>query len=150
MDGLQLDTYHMPHICDKCGGVMVYIGVGEYHCERCDWVAYDDYGKVRLYLEHHPGATVVETEAGTGVSRRTIRQMLREDRLEVAEGSRTLLACLGCGIPIRSGSFCPQCEIRHHRRMEELQRMKLTKGIQGFGTNDIEEQQGAKRYTREK
>ena len=44
----------IPH-CKKCGGIMVFKGVGEYHCEDCNAVDYDDYGKVRLYIEEHDG-----------------------------------------------------------------------------------------------
>ena len=92
MDFLEKDRYHVPHTCEECGGELVYKGVGEYRCEQCDAVVYDDYGKVRLYVEQHPGATISETEAGTGVPHKVIRQLLREERLEVAAGSRTFLA----------------------------------------------------------
>ena len=47
MDRLEsnlLDYYNIPRICQKCGGVMVFKGVGEYHCELCDFVDYDDAG----------------------------------------------------------------------------------------------------------
>ncbi len=150
MDCLGLDKYHRPHICQKCGGVMIYKGVGEYHCERCDEVAYDDYGKVRLYVEQHPGATVVEAEAATGVSRKTIRQLLREERLEVAADSRSFLACQACGAPIRSGSFCPQCAQKRQKRMEELAHRSITEGMQGRMISNTAGQEGAKRFTRDK
>ena len=45
-----------PTFCTKCGGVMVYKGIGEYECEECGTLEYDDYGKVRNYLEEHRGA----------------------------------------------------------------------------------------------
>lgn len=150
MEGLGLDRYHIPHICEKCGGAMIFKGVGEYRCERCDEVAYDDYGKVRLYVEKHPGATVVETEKATGVSRKTIRQLLRDDRLEVTADSRAFLTCQSCGAPIRSGSFCPQCEAKHQKRMEEFKHKSMTEGMQGRGISDTAGQEGAKRFTRDK
>ncbi len=150
MDNLDLNKYHMPHVCEKCGGVMVFKGVGEYQCEQCGEVAFDDYGKVRLYVEQHPGATVVETEAATGVSRRIIRQLLRDDRLEVAADSRAFLTCQSCGVMIRSGNFCPQCEEKRRKRMEEFRHKSMTEGMQGLGVNDIAAQQGAKRFTRDK
>lgn len=37
MDGFgTFDMYHVPRVCKECGGVMVFKGVGEYHCERCE------------------------------------------------------------------------------------------------------------------
>ena len=47
------DIYHRPVLCEKCGGLMIFKGVGEYQCEDCKFVAYDDYGKTRLYIEKH-------------------------------------------------------------------------------------------------
>lgn len=142
-----LDNYHTPYICKECGGVMIFKGVGEYRCEDCDFVDYDDYGKVRLYIEAHKGATAAEIEAAIGVSQRSIRNMLRESRIEVAEGSRTFLHCEVCGKEIRSGRFCPECETKAHRNMEEQQREELRKSTKGFGMNrNLDE--GQKRYKR--
>ena len=49
-----------PTICRECGGILVYGGIGEYRCEECGRIEYDDYGKVRNYLEDHKGANVSE------------------------------------------------------------------------------------------
>ena len=62
------DIYNRPLTCEKCGGIMIFKGVGEYHCENCRHVEYDDYGKVRLYVEKHRGATSSEVSMQTGVS----------------------------------------------------------------------------------
>lgn len=140
------DYYHVPCKCVECGGVMVFKGVGEYHCEECGAVAYDDYGKVRLYLEEHKGANVVEVEHETGVSQKSIRQMLRESRLQVAENSRTFLNCEICKKTIRSGRVCPECELKVHRKAEE--QMRKVKNLQGFGTGQSGES-GQRRFMRE-
>ena len=60
---------------------MIFKGVGEYHCENCRHVEYDDYGKVRLYVEKHRGATSSEVSMQTGVSQKAIRQKLKENNL---------------------------------------------------------------------
>ena len=52
----KVNTYNRPTYCEKCGGVMVFKGVGEYECEKCGALEYDDYGKVRNYIEKHMGA----------------------------------------------------------------------------------------------
>ena len=147
---IQTDLYHVPCVCEKCGGVMIFQGIGEYHCEDCGTVAFDDYGKIRGYIEEHRGANAMEIENAVGVSQRTIRQLLREVRLEVAEGSRTFLHCELCGKPVRSGKFCPDCETKAHRSLEEKQREMLNKvkNMQGFGLNETGDE-GQKRFVRD-
>lgn len=144
-----MNQYNIPRVCTSCGGVMVFKGVGEYHCEDCGEVAYDDYGKVRLYIEEHRGATAAQIENAIGVSQRTIRKLLKEGRLEVAENSKTFLRCEVCGKSIRSGRYCPECEINVHRKMEEKQRQELQKSkhAQGYsGPQKVDE--GQKRFRR--
>lgn len=150
MDGLDLaNYYHIPCTCKGCGGVMVYKGVGEYECEQCGDIDYDDYGKVRLYIEQHKGATAAEIEMGVGVSQRSIRKMLREERLEIADGSKVFLRCEICGVNIRSGRYCPACEFKAHRHLEEEQREKLRKSLAGY-SNDHQGDEGHKRFVRDR
>lgn len=143
-----LDAYHIPRVCQKCGGVMVFKGVGEYHCEDCGFVDYDDYGKVRMYIENHRGATAAEIEKEVGVAQRTVRRLLKDGRLEIAEGSKVYLRCELCGKQIRSGQFCPDCEVKMHRNLEEKQREIARKVKQGFGMEKKGEE-GQKRFVRE-
>lgn len=134
MDGILLrDEYHIPRACEKCGGVMIFKGVGEYHCEDCGEVAYDDYGKVRLYIEEHRGATAAQIESAIGIPQRTIRHMLKEGRLEVTADSRAFMYCEACRKPIRSGRYCPECEMKMHRAMEAEQREKRRGDVHGYG-----------------
>ena len=37
------DIYNRPLVCEECGGIMIFKGVGEYQCEKCRHVAYDEY-----------------------------------------------------------------------------------------------------------
>lgn len=76
-----VNTYNRPTYCEKCGAVMVFKGVGEYQCEKCGYLDYDDYGKVRNYIEKHMGANVAEASKATGVTQKAIRDMLKEARL---------------------------------------------------------------------
>lgn len=147
---LGIDKYHTPRLCTKCGGVMIFKGVGEYRCEDCNALAYDDYGKVRLYLEKHKGATAIEIETMTGVKQKTIRMMLKEARFELTDESRTFLFCEKCGKKIRSGRLCPQCEMDIHRKLEEEQRRKRneTVKVQGYGRGHGEE--GKRRFDHDK
>lgn len=148
MDGLKIfDHYNIPGICSKCGNVMIFKGVGEYQCEKCGMVEYDDYGKVRLYIESHKGATAAQIEEAIGVTQRSIRRMLKEGRIEISEGSRTFLHCEMCGKEIRSGQYCDECEINVHRRLEEQKRQELSSNKQGYGMGR-ENDEGQKRYIR--
>ena len=150
MDGLDFfDVYHVPRLCKECGGVMIYKGVGEYRCEDCDYLDYDDYGKVRLFIERHRGATAMEIESYTGVSQRIIRKLLRDGRIEVAENSKVFLHCECCGKNIRSGQYCAECETNMHRNMEEKQRELLRKEVHGYGLGQ-ENSEGQKRFVRDK
>ena len=143
-----LDLYHIPYVCKDCGGIMVFKGVGEYQCESCGSVDYDDYGKVRIYLEAHKGATAGEISAETGVQQRTIQPLLKVGRLEVTDISRVFLWCELCGKQILSGQYCPECEVKVHRSLEEKQRELQRKNLQGFGL-EHEAEEGQKRFVRD-
>lgn len=147
---LGINIYNRPTYCSECGGTMVFAGVGEYHCEDCKYVAYDDYGKVRLYIEQHKGATAAQIESEIGVSQKTIRQMLRDSKIEIASESKIFIKCEICGASIRSGRFCKKCETNYHRQIEEEQRnQKLHKGSKGFGIELEHGNSGEKRFRRE-
>ena len=145
---LGMDMYHRPTMCKECGGVMVYKGVGEYKCEDCGILDYDDYGKARNYIETHHGATAAQVSEATGVPQKTIRIMLKESRLEITENSRDFLRCEMCGKDIRYGRFCPKCEAEYHRQVEAEARMEK-KSMSGYGSEQIAEE-GAKRFTRDR
>lgn len=149
MSRLEIDMYNRPTICSKCNGIMIFKGVGEYRCEDCQNVEYDDYGKVRNYIEQHKGATAAEIESEIGVSQRAIRQMLRDSKIEISEGSRTFIKCELCGADIRSGRFCSKCETTYHRQLEEEQRkQRMMLGGKGYGMGSNEDISGEKRFLR--
>lgn len=146
---LDLSRMNMPTYCEQCGGVMIFKGVGEYKCEDCGFLDYDDYGKARNYLEKHPGATSAEVSMATGVSQKALRDMLREERLEIAANSSVFLRCEICGTDIRYGRFCKRCETSYHREIEEKARADRNLQLSGFGTERPKGEDGAKRFTRE-
>lgn len=148
-DLLGIDQYNRPKECAKCGGVMVFKGVGEYECEDCKAREYDDYGKVRLYIEAHKGATASQIEAGTGVSQRSIRQLLRDGRIEVARDSKVFMKCELCGADIRSGRFCPACEVKYHQSVEAKLRAQKSSNMTGFGMGKNTDN-GEKRFRRDR
>lgn len=78
---------HKPKECSVCKSSDIeYLGLGQYRCKDCLNDMYDDYGKVRRYLEEHPGSTEVVVHAATGVSREVIRMFVQQDRIGVVNG----------------------------------------------------------------
>lgn len=146
---LSLDEYHRPTVCSQCNGIMVYKGIGEYQCEDCKALAYDDYGKVRNYLENHKGANVAAISEDTGVSHKAIREMIKENRFEVIDNRGGYIRCEMCGENIKSGRLCSKCETLYHRRLEDEARAKRKNGILG-GSAGVAGESGSKRFTRER
>lgn len=145
-----INTYNRPTYCAKCEGVMVFKGVGEYRCEKCGFVDYDDYGKVRNYVEEHTGANAAEVSKATGVSQRAIRELLKEARLEIAPNSTFFLRCEICGVSIRLGRFCPKCEMAHHRDLEDAARKSRHRDDTfGYSTERRTGEDGSKRFKRD-
>lgn len=142
------NQYNVPVRCVVCGGNMIFKGVGEYECERCHALDYDDYGKVRNYVEEHRGATTAEISAATGVGQREINEMVKEERFEVTADSRTFLKCEGCGVSIRIGRFCPTCQKLSDAALARKRKKEERKQISGFSTEIPRGEDGAKRFER--
>ena len=149
-DFQDLDVYNKPTICPECGGIMIFKGCGEYRCEDCKSVAYDDYGKVRNYVEKHAGVTAAQVSEATGVKQKTIRTMLKESRLEIAEGSNSFMKCEMCGASIRAGRVCSKCEPAYNKAMVERTNSRNEKMMAGFGMEHRQGEEGAKRFERDK
>ena len=147
---LDISRLNIPTYCEKCGGVMIFKGVGEYECEECGNLDYDDYGKVRNYIEKHPGATSAQASAATGVTQKSIRVMLKEERLEIAANSSVFLKCESCGAQIRSGRFCKKCEATYHRDLEAQARADRSADFTGYGMEKQKGEEGAKRFSRDR
>ena len=145
---LDIGETNRPVYCEKCNGVMVYKGVGEYKCEDCGYLDYDDYGKVRGYIEKHPGATSAQVSEATKVSQKSIRGMLKDGRLEIAANSAVFLKCEICGEKIRYGRFCEKCEASYHRSLEEKARASRNSNLAGYSAERPKGEEGAKRFSR--
>lgn len=123
---------------------------GEYQCEKCGFLEYDDYGKARNYVEKHMGANAAEVAKATGVPQKSIRDMLKEGKLEIAKDSVIFLKCEICGAKISSGKYCPKCEMNYHHDLEEMARKARHHGDTfGYSTERRKGEDGAKRFTRE-
>lgn len=94
--------------CRKCGRLFNYV-TGPFICPRCRDEMESKFQSVKTYIREHPGAGIQEVSEECDIDKSQIYQWLREERLELAEGSMITLNCDGCGRPIMSGKYCDQC-----------------------------------------
>ena len=137
MENTNETSFYGPRKCSKCGEAMKYKGLGEYVCENCLISEFDDYGKVRNYIDEHKGATALEIENATGVSQKAIRNLLREERIEVAQNSKVFIKCDRCGANILSGRYCDKCALLvKHITQEKTERRNSFVGYEGKSPMD--------------
>lgn len=95
--------------CKKCGRIYNYV-LGPNVCPRCMKELEDKFQEVKAYIYDNPGVGVAEVSEAMDVPVGQIRQWIRDERLQFAEGSVTDLACECCGKSILSGRFCAHCK----------------------------------------
>lgn len=98
------------HNCPSCGRLVMGQSEGELLCKRCAIEEGDPYKRVRDYVYDHRGATVLETEAATGVSRSLIMKYVKEGRISLMEDRSILNICKDCGVAIDYGEYCRTCK----------------------------------------
>ncbi len=104
--------------CRNCGRIFNYVA-GPPICPACKESLEAKFQEVKEYIRAHKGAGIAEVAEACEVEASQIRQWLREDRLELAEGSAIVLSCESCGAPIRSGRFCEKCKGNMTRNLKE-------------------------------
>ncbi len=114
--------------CRRCGRIFEAHYLSDEYCGECSTQVADKYHEVRDYLWDHPNSTADAVAKACGCSVRQVMRWVREERLEVTEGSKVSLCCETCGTKIFSGRFCENCrkaagkaaaESAHAKKMEE-------------------------------
>lgn len=95
--------------CRKCGRVYNYV-VGPNMCPACREEMDKKFNEVKEYVREHKGALIQEVADVCEVEVSQIHQWLREERLELMEGSGIVLHCENCGTAIYCGRFCQRCK----------------------------------------
>ena len=97
--------------CRKCGKIFNYVA-GPFICPACKEKLEESFQRTKKYVQDHRGATVQEVSQECEVDVSQIREWVREERLEFANGdaSGIGLACEKCGASIPSGRFCEKCK----------------------------------------
>lgn len=67
--------------CTECGGSYRFLGQGKYACENCGKIEYNDFGKVKLFLEENGPSPAVVISEGTGVPITKIMEYIRQGRI---------------------------------------------------------------------
>ena len=106
-----------PRTCEKCGGKYKFNSHGSYICEDCGNIVFDDFGKIRTFLDEHGPSPALIISEGTGVSLSKITRFLRQGRIEIPDGSGEYINCENCGEPIRYGRYCPTCAAKLSKNM---------------------------------
>ena len=95
--------------CRKCGRIFNYVS-GPPICLQCREAMEAKFQDVKKYIQEHVRATIPEVAEECDVTTNQIQQWLREERLELSEGSGIMLLCETCGTPITCGRFCEKCK----------------------------------------
>ena len=134
--------------CEFCRRPHKDMGKGV--CAECLLQLDEDFIEIREYLYEHENAGIEEVSEATGVSRKSIFYLLKEERLLVGEESEQasgILKCESCKKPIRSGRMCVFCKkevisalnesigiVRLPKPVEDEIEVKSTKGIAKLST----------------
>ena len=97
--------------CDFCR--MPYQSAGSKICGDCLLKLDEDFIEIREYLYEHDRAGIEEVSEATGVSRKSILYLLKEERLIVGDengNSGGILKCESCKRPINTGRICAPCK----------------------------------------
>lgn len=95
--------------CRNCGRIFNYM-MGPIVCPACKDELEEKFHEVKEYIRDHKGVGIQQVSEDCGVSTNQIHQWLREERLELVEGSAITLQCETCGMPIASGRYCEKCK----------------------------------------
>lgn len=99
----------IPIECEYCGGAVELCSLGVYRCLDCGKENYDDFQKVRRYLEKVGTAPAVVISRNTGVPVKTIEHLWSNEFLEDSWKVNNGVICKSCGMSIRTGSLCDRC-----------------------------------------
>jgi predicted RNA-binding Zn-ribbon protein involved in translation (DUF1610 family) len=100
----------IPVKCTLCGCELQQQTMGIYKCASCGKEYYDDFQKIRNYIEKNGAAPASVICAATGVPLRTIDYFFKEEYLEIPLNDTIRLECARCGAPIRTGTLCDKCK----------------------------------------
>ena len=95
--------------CTKCGKVFTSLR-GEKLCRECTDEAKEFEQKVVEYIRDNPGTSMKEVMEATGATDKMLKRMMQEGIFSNTGGGEDFMyPCVGCGRPIRTGTYCTDC-----------------------------------------
>lgn len=94
--------------CARCHRFFEKVAFEEV-CPSCFPIEEEEFRRIKEFLTQHPGASSSDVIQELGVSIKSIRRYLKEDRLEIVGDNKGFIRCELCGKPVNSGYFCDQC-----------------------------------------
>lgn len=94
--------------CARCHRFFEKVAFEEV-CPACFPVEEEEFAKIKEFLTKYPGASSNEVMQRIGVSLKSIKRYLKEDRLEIVGDNKGFIRCELCGKPVNSGYFCDVC-----------------------------------------
>ncbi len=94
--------------CRRCKRIFEFTTMGQL-CPLCMLQEEEKFQKVRKFIKENPGLSVNEISEGTDVLPSRILGYIKEERLEVVDGT-SFLRCKNCGSEINTGMFCDNCK----------------------------------------
>ncbi len=95
--------------CRRCGRLFNYIS-GPFMCPVCREKMEEKFQMVKEYIRENPGVGIQQVSEECDIETSQINQWLREERLELTEGSPLMMTCMSCGTLIRCGKYCEKCK----------------------------------------
>ncbi len=117
--------------CKGCKRLFNYI-MGQNYCPACREKLEEKFQEVKKYIQENPGVHIQDVAANCDVETSQIRQWLREDRLELTEGSPIMLSCDSCGASIRSGKYCEKCKANVSNGFKDILKSNAPKNTDTF------------------
>ena len=91
--------------CKRCGRLFQKVTVDICpECVRKEEVTFEE---IKLFLRTHEDATVEDVVEAMDVDEELVVKFLRDGRLIASK--KMTYPCSGCGKPIQTGKYCPDC-----------------------------------------
>lgn len=97
--------------CRMCGHIFNYVA-GPILCPHCREKMEAKFQEVKEYIRANPGVGIQDVAENCDVEPSQIQQWLREERLELTEGSAIYLQCEKCGAPTAAEDFVKNVSMR--------------------------------------
>ncbi len=126
--------------CARCHRFFEKVAFEEV-CPVCFPIEEEEFRKIKEYLTIRPGSSANLIMQSIGVSLKSIKRYLKEDRLEIVGDNKGFIRCELCGNPLNSGRFCEGC-------YKEGQNLRIRAMEKGLGKAYLDLKQETEKYRR--